>query len=162
MSASTCTPVTRPPTLDTVRVVGNQRLVGLRRNDEFETRRINHQATVSITREDIVKRNPVSLWQMLLNVPSIKLVDSSSSVLVMSTRTVVTSILNQGPCWLAIAVDGIVVNSDPRHQAYDLRQLPAPDEVHGVEVFAGASNIPVQYGGTGSGKWCGMIAVWTR
>jgi len=80
----------------------------------------------------------------------------------MSTRTVVTSILNQGPCWMSIAVDGVIVNNDPLHQAYDLRQLPAPDEVHGIEVFAGASNIPVQYGGTGNGKWCGMIAIWTR
>ncbi|HTJ21418.1 MAG TPA: carboxypeptidase-like regulatory domain-containing protein [Gemmatimonadaceae bacterium] len=151
-----------PPTLDTVRVIGDQRLIGLRRNDEFDTRRINHQATVSITHDDIVKRNPVSLWQMLLNIPSVKVVDSLSSVLVMSTRTVVTSILNQGPCWMSIAVDGVIVNNDPLHQAYDLRQLPAPDEVHGIEVFAGASNIPVQYGGTGNGKWCGMIAIWTR
>lgn len=151
-----------PPTLDTVRVLGDQRIVGLRRNDEFETRRINHLATVSFTHDDIVKRNPASLWQMLLNVPSIKVVDSGYAVLVMSTRTVVTSILNQGPCWLAIAIDGMVVNDDPLHQEYDLRKLPAPDEVHGIEVFAGAATIPLRYGGTGSGKWCGMVAIWTR
>jgi hypothetical protein len=151
-----------PATLDTVRVTGDQRVLGLRRNDEFETRRINHQATASITRDDIVKRNPVSLWQMLLNVPSIKVLDSGYAVVVISTRTVVTSIQNQGPCYLAIAVDGQIVNDDPMHQAYDLRQLPAPDEVHGLEVFAGAATIPLQYGGTGNGKWCGMIAVWTR
>jgi carboxypeptidase family protein len=153
---------TAPPTLDTVRVIGNQRVVGLRRNDEFDTRRINHQATASFTREDIVKRNPASLWQMLLNVPSIKVLDSGYAVVVMSTRTVVTSIQNQGPCYLAIAVDGQLVNDNPMHQAYDLRQLPAPDEVHGIEVFAGAATIPLQYGGTGNGKWCGMIAIWTR
>jgi hypothetical protein len=153
---------TAPPTLDTVRVIGNQRIVGLRRNDDFDTRRINHQATVSITREDIVKRNPASVWQMLLNIPSIKVVDSGYAVVVISTRTVVTSIQNQGPCYLAIAVDGQLLNDNPTHQAYDLRQLPAPDEVHGIEVFAGAATIPVQYGGTGNGKWCGMIAIWTR
>ncbi len=44
----------------------------------------------------------------------------------------------------------------------DLRLLPRPEEIHGVEVFAGAAMIPPQYGGVGSGKWCGMIAVWTR
>ena len=43
------------PTLDTVRVVGGRRLSGLGRLDEFETRRLNGSATVSITRDEIVK-----------------------------------------------------------------------------------------------------------
>ncbi|HSQ28841.1 MAG TPA: carboxypeptidase regulatory-like domain-containing protein, partial [Gemmatimonadaceae bacterium] len=149
-----------PPTLDTVRVIGNQRLVGLRRNDEFDTRRINHQATVSITREDIVKRNPVSLWQMLTGVPSIIVVDSNA-VTVRSTRSdAITPDLKRVPCYLSIMVDGLIRNPDG--SPFDLRALPAPDEVHGIEVFAGASSIPLQYGGTGTGKWCGMIAIWSR
>ena len=149
-----------PPTLDTVRVIGNQRVVGLRRNDEFETRRINHLATVSITRDDIVKRNPTSLWQMLTGVPSILVVDSNA-VTVRSTRSdAITPDLKRIPCYLSIMVDGVIRNPDGA--PFDLRMLPAPDEVHGVEVFAGASSIPLQYGGTGNGKWCGMIAIWTR
>lgn len=149
-----------PPTLDTVRVIGNQRLVGLRRNDEFETRRINHQATVSITREDIVKRNPTSLWQLLTGVPSLLVVDSGP-VTVRSTRSdAITPDLKRVPCYVSIMIDGVILN--PNGAPYDLRTLPAPDEVHGIEVFAGASSIPVQYGGTGTGKWCGMIAIWTR
>lgn len=149
-----------PATLDTVRVIGNQRVVGLRRNDEFETRRINHDATVSITRDDIVKRNPTSLWQMLTGVPSILVVDSGG-VTVRSTRSdAITPDLKRVPCYLAVMVDGKVLNPDG--SPFDLRQLPAPDEVHGVEVFAGASSVPLQYGGMGSGKWCGMIAIWTR
>ena len=45
---------------------------------------------------------------------------------------------------------------------FDLRMLPPPEEVYGLEVFAGPSSIPPQYGGVGVGKWCGLIAVWTR
>jgi carboxypeptidase family protein len=150
------------PTLDTVRVVGDRRISGLGRLDDFETRRLNHQATVSITREDIVKRNPVSLWQMLTGIPSVNVVNLDTVVIAVSTRTMVTSFQKPTSCVMAIMIDGIIKNYDPSHAGFDLRLLPAPEEVHGLEVFAGASSIPVQYGGTGDGKWCGMIAVWTR
>jgi outer membrane cobalamin receptor len=143
-----------------VRVLGNERVVGLRRHDEFETRRINHQATVSITRDDIEKRHPTSVWQMLEGIPSIRVVDLDTSVVVMSTRVMVQSIVNQGYCYLAVMVDGIL--KADANGTIDLRSLPTPDEVHGIEVFAGASSIPVQYGGVGVGKWCGLVAVWTR
>ena len=66
------------------------------------------------------------------------------------------------PCYLLVMVDGLVKNGVPGRPAFDLNQLPRPDEIHGVEVFAGAAMIPLQYSGMGDGKWCGMIAVWTR
>lgn len=148
------------PTLDTVRVLGDRRVVGLMRNDEFDTRRFNHAATASSTRADIVKRNPVDLWQMITNVPSIRVIDSSA-VTAQSTRSdLVTPSGARVPCYISVMVDGIIKN--PLGDPFDLRALPRPDEVYGIEVFAGASSIPLQYGGTGSGKWCGMIAVWTR
>jgi hypothetical protein len=65
-------------------------------------------------------------------------------------------------CYFVVMVDGQLMTPSGNNEAFDLRQLPRPDEIHGIEVFAGPSSIPVQYGGTGSGKWCGMIAVWTR
>lgn len=150
------------PTLDTVRVVGNQRLSGLRRLDEFETRRLNRQATASFTREDIRKRNPVDAWQMLLAVPSIKIADTSG-VTVESTRGRVTKPDgSQAKCYLAVMVDGLVMNATPGHEGFDLRQLPRPEDIHGIEVFAGPSSIPLQYLSTGKNGWCGLIAIWTR
>ena len=149
------------PALDTVRVVGNQRLVGIRRNDEVEARRKLGLATVSITRDDIMKRNPVDTWQMLTGIPSLRVVDSAS-VTVQSTRS--RDVMPNGvvkPCYILVVVDGIVKTGSSGN-AYDLRDLPRPEEVHAIEVFAGPSSIPVQYGGTGTDKWCGMIAVWTR
>jgi hypothetical protein len=144
-----------------VRVVGDQRLVGMRRNDEFEIRRAKHEATVSITEADIERRHPVSTWQMLANIPSIWVVDLDTTVVVVSTRTFVTSIMDQGPCYMAILVNGVPQYDAKGH--VDLRNLPAPSEVHGIEVFAGAATIPLQYGGAGNnGKWCGMVAIWTK
>jgi outer membrane receptor for Fe3+-dicitrate len=149
------------PTLDTVRVLGDQALHGMRRNDEFDTRRLNHSATASFTRDDIIKRNPVDVWQMLTAVPSIRIVDSAG-VTVESTRSLnVNPDMSVAKCYLTVMVDGLVMNATPQ-QAFDLRLLPKPEEIHGVEVFAGPSSIPVQYNGAGTNKWCGLIAVWTR
>jgi hypothetical protein len=150
-----------PPTLDTVRVVGDRRRSI--RHDEFETRRINRQATVSITRADIERRNPPSLWQMLTGIPSIKVVDIDTMVVLLSTRSVsLKPDLTMEPCYLLIMIDGTVMNGGPGQKGFDLRMLPPPNDVHGIELFAGPSSIPLQYGGVGTGKWCGMVAVWTR
>jgi translation elongation factor EF-4 len=65
-------------------------------------------------------------------------------------------------------VDGVLLPEDVdvdgagKAFATNLATLPRPEEIHGIEVFAGPASIPVQYGGAGSNKWCGLIAVWTR
>ena len=149
------------PTLDTVRVVGDRRIPS--RLDEFETRRVNRQATVSLTRADIERRNPPNLWQMLAGIPSIQVADIDTMVIARSTRSL--SMRPDGTvesCFLLVMIDGTVMNPDALHKAFDLRLLPPPNDVYGIEIFAGPSSIPLQYGGVGSGKWCGMIAIWTR
>ena len=148
-----------PPELDTVRVTAQSLPMRLQ---DFESRRLNHQATVSITRADIRRRNPAQTWQMLTNVPSIRVVDNDTMVIVRSTRATITNLLSNDYCWTLVAVDGVVLNRTPGQKSFDLRQLPSPDEVYGIEVFAGAASIPLQYGGEGEGKWCGLIAIWTR
>ena len=149
------------PTLDTVRVVGGRRVTT--RLDEFDMRHKSGVATASITREDIIKRNPVDAWQMLTNVPSIRIVGRDNGVTAQSTRSGhLLPDLTIEPCFLIVMVDGLILNGNPGQKAFDLRQLPKPDEIHGIEVFAGAASIPLQYSGVGDGKWCGMIAIWTR
>ena len=147
------------PTLDTVRVA--DRAQPAPRLRDFESRRLNHQATASITREDILKRNPTDAWQMLTNVPSVRIVDIDTMVVARSARTTIANYENDY-CYMLVLVDGVLMNRDGAHKAVDLRFLPRPEEIHGIEVFAGAASIPVQYGGSGDGKWCGMIAIWTR
>jgi hypothetical protein len=150
------------PTLDTVRVVGSNRLAGIRRNDEFEMRRQFHQSTVSFTEEDIKKRNVVDIWQMLSNVPSIRVVDSGKVTIESTRSNNVNPDGSQSKCYMQVMVDGILMRPLPGDAGLDLRMLPKPNEIHGVEVFAGPSMIPLQYGGTGSDKWCGLIAIWTK
>jgi hypothetical protein len=149
------------PTLDTVRVVGGALRSGRGRFDEFETRRVLHAATATITRDDIVKRNPVDLWQMLTGIPSITVVDTNS-VTVQSARAYSARNGALVPCYLSVMVNGIFQRPKPGAAAFDLRELPPLMDIYGVEVFAGGSSIPVQYSGTGDGKACGLIAIWTR
>lgn len=153
---------TEAPVLDTVRVVGDRRVAGFGRHDEFEARRLSGIASASFTREDIRKRNPVDIWQLLTAVPSVRIVDSGT-VTVESTRSArPTPDMSIEKCYLLIIVDGMPMNVSPGQKAFDLRLLPKPDEVFGIEVFAGPSSIPVQYLKSGDGAWCGAIAVWTR
>lgn len=153
---------TEAPTLDTVRVVGDRRVVGFGRHDEFEARRVSGAASASFTRDDIRRRNPVDLWQLLTAVPSIRVVDSGA-VTIESTRSArPRPDMSIEKCYLLILVDGIAMNASPGQKAFDLRLLPKPDETFGIEVFAGPSSIPLQYSRFGDGAWCGAIAIWTR
>ncbi|MDB4873694.1 MAG: hypothetical protein JWM41_140 [Gemmatimonadetes bacterium] len=147
------------PTLDTVRIVGDRRVFP--RLEEFETRRLNHAAAASFSRADIVKRNPTEIWQMLTGVPSMTVTDRIDRVVAVSGRTMLAN-KNGDPCFMSVMVDGLLMRNDPGAMSYDLRKLPRPEEIHGVEVFAGAATIPLQYGGVGAGKMCGLIAIWTR
>jgi Carboxypeptidase regulatory-like domain/TonB-dependent Receptor Plug Domain len=147
------------PELDTVRVAAHR--VAVARLQDFETRRLKKQATASITREDILKRNPAETWHMLTNVPSLLIADNGNAVVARSTRSKMANFSGL-PCPMLVAVDGVVLKPTPGATSFDLRQLPRPDEIHGIEVFAGAASIPLQYGGEGDGKWCGLIAIWTR
>jgi hypothetical protein len=150
----------RLPMLDTLRVVGARVTRG--RLEEFESRRLLRQATVSITREEIEKRNPVDTWQMLTGIASVDVTVRDSRVIATSRRARVSEFRSNTPCYLLVMVDGVSLSKTGDEGGFNLQDLPQPDEIHGIEVFAGPSSIPPQYGGTGAGKWCGLIAIWTR
>ena len=157
----------RAPELDTVRIVGDQRR-RVDRFDEFESRRLNGAATKSITRDEIVQRNPVDAWQMLTNTSSVKIAQLGGLVIARSMRVENAQLKSDKPCYMRAMVDGVLLPEDRdvdgggKNFATNLANLPAPDMIHGIEVFAGPASIPVQYGGSGANKWCGLIAVWTR
>ncbi len=152
--------VVRMPTLDTMRVIGAR--VERGRLADFEARRLNRQATVSITREDIQKRNPVDTWQMLTGLASISVTVRDARVVATTRRAMVSAFNSSQPCFVQFMVDGIPLHKADDQGGVNMQDLPQPDEIDGIEVFAGPSTIPLQYGGTGDGKWCGLIAIWTR
>jgi iron complex outermembrane receptor protein len=149
--------------LDTV-VVDEPAVVA--RFADFESRRKNHQATASFTAEDIRKVNPVDAWQMLSRVPAMKLVPSSKQIggglLPVSNRGMKVDRTGAGPCFMSVMIDGVTMIPTPPDLAFDLRRLPAPDEIHGIEIFAGPGSIPPQYNGAGNDKRCGLVAIWTK
>lgn len=155
--------------LDTVRVSGAKRV--LARHEDFEMRRLNHDATASFTADDIYKRNPTSTWQMLTAVSAISVTDRNERgnyvVVATSRRGMITNVLDhstQGnqPCFLKVMVDGIAVPPEDINGRPNLTTLPAPASVYGIEVFAGPGSIPPQYSGAGDQKYCGLIAIWTK
>lgn len=148
----------RAPVLDTVRIVGDERR-RVDRHEEFETRRLNAAATRSITRDELATRNPTAAWQMLTNIPALRIGEVDGKVYARSLRVYQQSILDPNKaCFMRVMVDGVTwPDAQP-----DLKTLPPPDAIYGIEVFAGPASIPPQYGGSGSDKWCGLIAIWTR
>jgi hypothetical protein len=157
----------RSPTLDTVRVMGNR--VVLARYQEFEARRLNHEATASFTEEDIEKRNPTQAWQMLTTLPSLNVTDRQEHgefvVVATSNRGMITGLqggYGNQPCFLKVMIDGVLLPADDTTGRTNLNALPAPSMIHGIEVFAGPASIPLRYTGAGDGKWCGLIAIWTK
>jgi hypothetical protein len=169
--------------LDTVKVAGAQLPP---RFAEFESRLRNKEASAAFTREDILKVNPVDTWQMLSRVPALKLVPhgSDGGWWAVSTRAMRVSAAGATPCFMSVMVDGVMMAGDPQvgsappagrgggggdpalNQApggtFDLTNLPPPDQIHGIEVFAGPASIPPQYNGAANAKMCGLIAIWTR
>jgi hypothetical protein len=98
---------------------------------------------------------------MLTGLASVTVAVRDGKVVATSRRAMISRFDNE-PCFLLVMVDGLMMNKVGTEAGFDLRQLPAPDEIHGIEVFAGPAAIPPQYGGAGTGKWCGLIAIWTR
>jgi hypothetical protein len=161
------------PTLATVRVIGDRTM--LSRHQEFEARRAQHLTTVSITADDIDKRNPIETWQMLTNVASMRVTQGAgmAGVYAMSNREqpVVRNLNGAGggasvPCWYRVMIDNVLL---PDAQPDLSLVLPNPHEVHGIEVFAGLATIPVQYNqrvtdaqGNTRSNTCGLIVVWTK
>jgi hypothetical protein len=146
------------PALDTVRVVAGRAVST--RTDAFDTRRARGEATASIGAEEIARRKPAYAWQLLATVPAVRTLEGPQGVALYSSRVSVTSLLDPSirHCWFRVAIDGVLLPGDPPN----LGELPRPEDIHGIEVFAGAATIPLEYAGAGRDKWCGLLAVWTK
>lgn len=145
--------------LDEMRIVADRQLAA--RLDEFEMRRLRGEASSTITREDIVRRNPISLSQMLRGKSGIRIADSLGAIVAVSRRGAKPSRAPRDPfglvdCVLRVTVDGVVqpalVNLD----------AVIPQDIYGVEIYNGSARLPVQFGGLRTDNWCGLIAIYTR
>lgn len=67
----------------------------------------------------------------------------------------------QSACFMDIYIDGALVftNSQSGEGLFDVNTID-PGAIEGIEVYASAAQVPVQYNRTAGG--CGVILIWTR
>jgi hypothetical protein len=119
-----------------------------------------------------MKRAEGELWHLFESAPSVSVEHAAGNrgaLYPISKRGPALKFTPKGldsrPCYMAVMIDGVVVRNtySDSTNAFDLRDLPPPEAVHGVEIFGGAASIPMKYAGVAvSDQTCGLIAVWTR
>ncbi len=142
------------PMLDSVRVVGNRKSSS--RLDGFETRRARREATASFNSEDIRKRSPGEISDLLRSVGSIRMVDSSGVMVAQLSRGFkLDKDAKAQPCNMRVVFDGVLM---PVEAGVNIVQ---PGQLHGIEVFASTSRVPAGLGVMAADVACGLIAIWT-
>lgn len=140
--------------LDDIRVIGDRKVAG--RLEDFEMRRKRGDASATITLEEIDKRNPVRLSQMLRGVPGLRITDALGSAVAISTRGKQLAKGALVDCPMRLMIDGVIMPP-----LTDIDQVD-PKAAYGIEVFNGPAMIPLQMQGMRREQWCGLIAIWTR
>jgi len=116
-----------------------------------------------LRREDIEKRASSNLAQVLQRVPGTSILYRGSHQYVFFPRnggpSLNTSVRGApgNACLPRLFVDGSRVTYDAQN---DINSVVNPNQVEGIEIFRGPSEIPVQYNDNNS--MCGVILIWTR
>lgn len=111
-----------------------------------------------ITPEDMERRRPAFLTQMLDGIPGIRIFKTPDP-----RRTYIQGPLRTGHnswCQMSVYVDGIRVISPDRTPVDALDQLVDPATVSAVEVYPHPVSAPPQYQPLGG--MCGVILIWTK
>lgn len=137
-----------------VRIVGNRTVMG--RHEDFDMRLKRGDASSSITAEQIAKRNPIRLSQMLRSVPGVRISEGMGQTVAISTRGKNPGKFLLIDCVMRVMVDGVI---QPANSDLD---VVVPDAAYGIEVFNGPAAIPLKLQGVRNDLWCGLIAIWTK
>lgn len=95
--------------LDEQRVIGNRPTSG--RYDDLDLRIRRKEASAVVTREEIAKRNPIALSQMLRRLPGVRIAYSLGNSVALSTCGKKLSNGALVDCVLRVMVDGTVLSS---------------------------------------------------
>jgi hypothetical protein len=116
-----------------------------RRYLDFDRRR--HMANGAFfTQEDIERANPATLVDILVTVRGVQQVCLVNDCVAKMVRS-------PPGCYPQYYIDGI------ESTAYFARHTP-PQDVKGIEIYRGSSEVPGEFGGSNSA--CGVIAIWTK
>jgi hypothetical protein len=139
----------RADVLDQVTVFGK----ASRRNMDFTgfLERRQHGTGRFYSRADIQGMHPYDFTDIMRRVPGIKIVPTSNfDYTILSSRG--SGSMTSGACQPSIYIDGARLTDDTAINGY-LR----PDDITGIEVYAGPAEAPPQY----SYGDCGSIVIWT-
>ncbi len=120
----------------------------LRQLVAFENRRrqgVGH----FITREQIEKRNPLLLSDMVRSIPGMILISETGRTTLRFSRTA------RNNCPPQFFIDGV------QAAQFNIDDMPARD-VEGVELYAGSVGLPPEYNRATSTAICGTVIIWTR
>jgi hypothetical protein len=130
-----------------------------RRLEGFEQRRRRGNG-VFLTEADIARRNPRLLSDALAGINGIQLMTRGSGKVAIASRGMVPQAYQGGktaaPCILRVIVDGMAM---PAGTSLD---NVTPNEVAGMEIYAGPSSTPVELAHYQEDTWCGAILIWTK
>ena len=105
-----------------------------------------------ITREQIEKRNPMNLSDMMRMVPGARLIPNRLG----GTATLRFARATMGrDCPPQYWVDGV------KTWALNIDDI-VPQDVEGIEIYQGASTVPPQYNTKEGTTICGVVLIWTR
>lgn len=104
-----------------------------------------------ITPADIQNSHALKVSDLFFNIPRVDVVTGRLG----DDRIVMSSPM--GDCAPSIYVDNMLVSRD----GSDLEMVAPLHVIEAIEVYRGASELPLQWGGTGAGG-CGAIIIWTK
>jgi len=130
-----------------------------RRLEDFERRRRRGHGTF-LTAADIARRNPRLLSDALVAINGIQLMTRGSGKVAIASRGMAPQAYEGGktaaPCILRVIIDGMAM---PAGISVD---NISPNEVAGMEIYAGPSSMPVELAHYQEDSWCGAIIIWTK
>jgi outer membrane cobalamin receptor len=107
-----------------------------------------------IDRETIENRQAFNTSDLLRAAPGVVVTGSGQPGSPSSIQIRGASSFN-GACQPSIVVDGLQLNGD----AGDIDQVARPEDITGIAIYRGPSEVPVEYS---TGSSCGLVQIWTR
>jgi hypothetical protein len=106
-------------------------------------------------------RHFVQTWQVVAGLRGVRVLQTSAGAFALSGRGNLPSLRSLGAaCPYAIVLDGIPLVAR-NVNGVDLNELPPPERLHGIEVYAGGTRLPAVFATLPGGSFCGVVGVWT-
>jgi hypothetical protein len=118
--------------------------------------RVDHGHGSYITRDEIERRQPLRVTQLIAEMPGVTLLNrpGPGSYIVLSRYRRFDPNGRPGPCFPIVYLDGF------RLRDASLDDLVLPSDIEGIEVYKGLAEYPGEFASPDAR--CGVVAVWTR